>query len=69
METHPQVKSVHFQEHVVIYTYRHDRPLSIIQKSPLIDDRTDHVTPFQIKRRQLKAKLHSLHLLRKERRR
>ena len=68
METSPQVKAVHFQEHVITYTYRYDQPLSIMQKSPLIDERTNHVTPLEIKRRQLKAELHSINLLRKERR-
>ena len=65
MET--RVKNVHFQEYVVIFNYKYNQPLSVIKTSPLIDDRSDHVTPFAIKRQQLRAKLHSIHLRRKER--
>jgi len=60
-------KKVHFQEDVLIFNYKHHQPLAIVKTSPLIDDRSDHVTPFQIKRQKLKAKLHSIHLRRKER--
>ena len=64
MET---IKTVHFQEHVVRYTYQYNPSAPIVQTSPLIDDRSDHVTPFTIKRQQLKANLHSIPLRRKER--
>ena len=66
MET---IKTVHFQEHVVRYTYQYDPSAPLVQTSPLIDDRSHHVTPFSIKRQTLKAKLHSNHLQRKGRRR
>ena len=66
MET---IKTVHFQEHVVRYTYKYDPSAPLVQTSPLIDDRSHHVTPFSIKRQVLKAKLHSSHLQRKGRRR
>ena len=67
METLPAVKKVHFQEYVLIFNYKHNKPLAIMKTSPLIDDRSHHVTSFQIKRQQLKNKLHSIHLRRKER--
>jgi len=66
METTPKVK-VHFQEHVITYIYVYDKQMSIMQETPLIDDHTNHITPFEIKRQQLKAHLHSLQLLRQER--
>ena len=62
------MKTVHFQEHVVRYIYQYNPAAPLVQTSPLIDDRTDDVTPFSIKRQYLKAKLHSTHLQRKERR-
>ena len=67
METHPPLKQVHFQEHVVRYIYQYNPCAPLVQTSPLIDDRTDDVTLFTIKRQQLKANLHSIHLRRKER--
>ena len=67
METHPPLKQVHFQEYVVIFKYKYNQSPSIMKTSPLIDDRSDHVTPFTIKRQHLKANLHSIHLRRKER--
>ena len=62
------MKTVHFQEHVVRYIYQYNPAAPLVQTSPLIDDRSDDVTPFTIKRQYLKAKLHSNHLQRKERR-
>ena len=63
MET---IKTVHFQEHVVRYTYKYNQSPPIIQTSSLVDDRSHDVTPFAIKRQYLKAKLHSTHLQRKQ---
>ena len=63
------MKTVHFQEHVDRYIYQYNPAAPLVQTSPLIDDRSDDVTPFTIKRQSLKAKLHSTHLQRKERRR
>ena len=61
------MKTVHFQEHVVRYTYQYNPCAPLVQTSPLIDDRTNDVTPFSIKREYLKAKLHFSHLQRKQR--
>ena len=66
METHPPLKQVHFQEHVVRYTYQYNPAAPLIQTLPLIDDRTNDVTAFTIKREYLKARLHSSHLQRKQ---
>ena len=60
------MKAVHFQEHVVRYTYQYNPTAPLIQTSPLIDDRTNDVTAFTIKREYLKARLHSSHLQRKQ---
>ena len=66
METHPPLKQVHFQEHVVRYIYQYNSCAPLVQTSPLIDDRTNDVTPFTIKRQYLKARLHFSHLQRKQ---
>ena len=60
------MKAVHFQKHLVRYTYQYNPCAPLIQTLPLIDDRTNDVTPFTIKREYLKARLHFSHLQRKQ---